>query len=149
MITKFDKTNLKTLHAELRTAVEAIAAKHGIVAIDRSGSYSPDGSEYTQGFRFRTVPTSQPIQTADKIAVVPASGLPTTVEARLFAADATQIGLDASDYHRTFTFRGNQYRVLGIKLNRFKFPVSVERLPDGKKFKMPVHFINPELATRL
>ena len=38
---------------------------------------------------------------------------------------------------RTFTFRGTEYRVTGIVKGRPRYPVSAERVSDGKRFKFP------------
>lgn len=51
-----------------------------------------------------------------------------------FAAACNLVGLEPSDYGRTFTSRGRQYKVTGINLRRRKYPVSAER-DDGRGFK--------------
>lgn len=58
-------------------------------------------------------------------------------EKALFEVLALQFGLEPSDYGRTFTSRGDRYRIVAINPNRPKYPISTERVADGRGFKMP------------
>lgn len=55
----------------------------------------------------------------------------------LFEVLAPHFGLESSDYSRTFKLRGDLYRVVAINPNRPKYPISAERVSDGRRFKMP------------
>ena len=55
----------------------------------------------------------------------------------LFEVLAPQFGLEASDYGRTFSRHGERYRIVGINPNRPKYPISAERVADGRGFKFP------------
>ena len=55
----------------------------------------------------------------------------------LFEVLAPHFGLEPSDYGRTFRSRGDLYRVVAINPNRPKYPISTERISDGRGFKMP------------
>ncbi len=47
-------------------------------------------------------------------------------------------GLDPSDLGKTFTFNGNQFKVVGWNTKARKNAVKLQRLPDGKGFKCSV-----------
>ncbi|MXX99198.1 MAG: hypothetical protein F4Y67_00005 [Chloroflexi bacterium] len=55
----------------------------------------------------------------------------------LFEVLAPQFGLEPSDYGRTFSREGERYRIVGINPNRPKYPVSAERVADGRGYKFP------------
>ena len=56
----------------------------------------------------------------------------------MFGVLAEQFGLKPSDYGRAFKARGETFRVMAINPNRPKYPISVERVADGRGFKFPV-----------
>lgn len=56
---------------------------------------------------------------------------------REFASVASLVGLEAEDFGREFTVRGETYRVTGVNLKAPKFPVLAERVSDGRGFKFP------------
>lgn len=53
----------------------------------------------------------------------------------LFEVLAPHFGLEPSDYGRTFTTRDEMFRIVAINPNRPKYPISAERLSDGRRFK--------------
>ncbi len=55
----------------------------------------------------------------------------------MFEVLAPHFGLEPSDYRRTFKTGGDLHRIVGINPNRPKYPVSTERVSDGRGFKMP------------
>lgn len=55
----------------------------------------------------------------------------------LFEVLAPHFGLEPSDYRRTFKTGGDLHRIVGINPNRPKYPISTERISDGRGFKMP------------
>jgi hypothetical protein len=55
----------------------------------------------------------------------------------IFEVLAPHFGLEPSDYGRTFRSGGDLHRIVGINPNRPKYPVSTERVSDGRAFKMP------------
>jgi hypothetical protein len=60
-----------------------------------------------------------------------------SLEKEMFKVFAPQFGLDPSDYGRTFRMRGDLYKIVTINPNRPKYPISAERVSDGRGFKMP------------
>lgn len=68
-------------------------------------------------------------------------GIP-TADGSLYSADkalfevmAEHFGLKPSDYGRTFRTGGEAFRIIAINPNRPKYPISVERIADGRGYK--------------
>lgn len=55
----------------------------------------------------------------------------------MFGVLAEHFGLKPSDYGRTFRVRGEAFRITALNPNRPKYPISVERVTDGRGFKFP------------
>lgn len=55
----------------------------------------------------------------------------------MFGVLAEHFGLKPSDYGRAFKARGETFRIMAINPNRPKYPISVERVADGRGFKFP------------
>lgn len=55
----------------------------------------------------------------------------------MFDVLAPHFGLEPSDYGRTFKARGEMFTIVAINPNRPKYPISVERVSDGRGFKFP------------
>ena len=55
----------------------------------------------------------------------------------MFEVLAPHFGLKPSDYGRTFRSKDELFRIVAINLNRPKYPVSAERVSDGRGFKFP------------
>ncbi len=68
-------------------------------------------------------------------------GIPTTDgslfshERALFEALAGSFGLEPSDYARSFRTGGETFRVTAINPNRPRYPISAERVADGRGYK--------------
>lgn len=56
-------------------------------------------------------------------------------EKALFEALAGSFGLEPSDYARIFRTGGETFRVTAINPNRPKYPISAERVADGRGYK--------------
>lgn len=53
----------------------------------------------------------------------------------LFEVLAEHFGLKPSDYGRAFRSNGESFRITAINPNRPKFPISAERVADGRGYK--------------
>jgi hypothetical protein len=71
-----------------------------------------------------------------KVALTLAEPSPAAAAAR--AQDAALLNLPADVVGRTFTAQGTEYKVTGLNIGRPRFPVSADRVRDGKAFKFPV-----------
>lgn len=55
----------------------------------------------------------------------------------MFEVLAPHFGLEPSDYGRTFRSKDELFRIVAINPNRPKYPISAERVTDGRSFKFP------------
>jgi hypothetical protein len=55
----------------------------------------------------------------------------------MFEVLAPHFGLEPSDYGRTFRSKDELFRIVAINPNRPKYPISAERVSDGRGFKFP------------
>jgi hypothetical protein len=64
-----------------------------------------------------------------------------------FERYAQLLGVKPEDYGREFTSNGERYRLIGLNLNRPKFPFSAERISGrGGKYKFPEPVIKRALG---
>ena len=47
-------------------------------------------------------------------------------------------GLQKSDLGKVFTYNKSSYKIVGLSARRSKYPILVERQPDGKSFKLGI-----------
>ena len=64
-----------------------------------------------------------------------------SVDRALFEVLAEPFGLKPSDYGRIFRTGGETFRITAINPNRPKYPISAERLADGRGYKFTVENI--------
>ena len=55
----------------------------------------------------------------------------------MFEVLAPHFGLEPSDYGRTFRSKDELFRIVAINPNRPRYPISAERVSDGRGFKFP------------
>lgn len=55
----------------------------------------------------------------------------------MFEVLAPHFGLDPADYGCTFRSKDELFRIVAINPNRPKYPISAERVSDGRGFKFP------------
>ena len=55
----------------------------------------------------------------------------------MFEVLAPHFGLEPSDYGHTFRSKDELFRIAAINPNRPKYPISAERVSDGRGFKFP------------
>lgn len=72
-----------------------------------------------------------------RVGIPMADGAIYSTDKAVFEVLAPHFGLEPSDYGRTFRSGGDLHRIVGINPNRPKYPVSTERVSDGRGFKMP------------
>lgn len=71
-----------------------------------------------------------------RVGIPQANGEIYSPEKAMFEVLAPQFGLAPSDYGKTFRTSGELHRIVGINPNRPKYPISTERVSDGRGFKM-------------
>jgi len=82
-----------------------------------------------------------------ELATVDEEGNPKTKEITEWAIFALANSLPEDGVGKTFISGGKQYRITGCVRRRYRYPISVVRLPDGKKYKMPVDTVKRGLET--
>ena len=110
------------LRRDMMTACLKVAQTHGLTV--EGGELSDIDLRHSFNISFRVgIPMADgAIYSPDKV---------------LFEALAPQFGLEPSDYGRTFRSRDELFRIVAINPNRPKYPISVERVADGRGFKFP------------
>jgi len=72
-----------------------------------------------------------------RVGIPMADGAIYSPDKAMFEVLAPHFGLEPSDYGRTFRSRDELYRIVAINPNRPKYPISAERVSDGRGFKFP------------
>lgn len=89
-------------------------------------SKAPGGAAWSPGFSFEPV---------FRISIPAADGKLRNLDREMFALLAEQYGLEAADFEREFVAGGERFRITGIDPRRPKYPISVKRIPDRRRFK--------------
>ena len=118
-----DRAFLRTFNADALDTLLAVAAKHGVTIMQKSGTFARDGSNATIKF---------------EIATTASDGTANTKDALAFKQNAVDLGLDPESLGTTFKVRGTEYRITGLVPRRHKYPISAERVRDGRGFKFPI-----------
>lgn len=108
------------LSRALLTACRNVAETHGLIV--EGGDVSDIDLRHGFDIRFRV---GIPMQ----------DGALFSHDKAMFEVLAPHFGLDPSDYGRTFTTDGTAFRIIAINPNRPKYPISAERIADGRSFK--------------
>lgn len=117
--------NLTPAHCEqirlqMRDACAAVARQHGLVVDDPSIRHV----NLRSGFELRL-----------QVGIALSDGTLYAPERALFDALAQDFGLEPSDFHRVFVINGKTHRITGLNPNRPRYPISTQRIPDGRGFK--------------
>jgi len=110
------------LRRDMMKACLAVAETHGLTVEGGELSDIDLRHSFTLGFRVGIPMADGAIYSPDKA---------------MFEVLAPHFGLEPSDYGRTFKTAGDLHRIVGINPNRPKYPISTERISDGRGFKMP------------
>ena len=110
------------LRRDMMKACLAVAETHGLTVEGGDLSDIDLHHSFSTGFRVGIPMEEGAIYSPDKA---------------MFEVLAAHFGLEPSDYGRTFRTGGDLHRIVGINPNRPKYPISTERVSDGRGFKMP------------
>lgn len=110
------------LRRDMMKACLSVAEAHGLTV--EGGDLSDIDLRHSFNIRFR-------------VGIPMGDGEIFSPEKAMFEALAPLFGLEPSDYGRTFKSGGELHRIVGINPNRPKYPISTERISDGRAFKMP------------
>jgi len=109
-IKTFGRSECRSVSEAARIAMEKVAAEFGLTLQVKGGKFS--SSEFTPKFVFLTMAES---------------GIPAA-----FTRDANVLGMKAEDFGRTFKNGGKTFKVTGINLKKFKYPIVAEDVSTGK-----------------
>lgn len=110
-----DKSDLKLLREELATALGAVEASLGVTITLGTFRYGPDE------VRIQASVTQEGLD----------------AHAVAFKRHAADFDLKGADLGAEVTLNGRKCRLVGIKPKSRKYPILVERVSDGKRFKFP------------
>ena len=100
-----------------------IAADHGLIL---------------EGSKWRSELSGHFFETRFRVSLPGAAAEERKLRKEFFAAAAEHIGLKASDFEREFSVDGDRYWITGIDPRRPKYPISAERVSDGRACKLPI-----------
>ena len=110
------------LRQDMMKACLAVAETHGLTV--EGGELSDIDLRHSFNIGFR-------------VGIPQADGAIYSPDKAMFEVLAPHFGLEPADYGRTFQTGGDLHRIVGINPNRPKYPISTERVSDGRGFKMP------------
>ena len=108
------------LRRDLLAACRQVAETHGLAV--EGGDLSEIDLRHGFGIGFR-------------VGIPKPDGSLFSHERTLFEALASTFGLEPSDYARIFRTGGETFRITAINPNRPKYPISAERVADGRGYK--------------
>jgi hypothetical protein len=108
------------LRRDLLAACQQVAETHGLTA--EGGDLSDIDLRHGFGIQFR-------------VGIPLPDGSLFSHDKALFDVLAPSFGLEPSDHGRIFRTGGEAFRIIAINPNRPKYPVSAERLADGRGYK--------------
>jgi len=115
-LTEVNRKDVGPISREIIEAAEGVAKKHGL-KLSRKGNITYDKN----GFHFKVSATLENIDP----------------ERDNFIQYAPIYGLDPKDYRRTFKHGQKEYRIVGINTRAHAYPIIVETVNRGDRFKMP------------
>jgi len=113
----FDREAVRSIRAAIEAACESVGKAYGATITVGAGGYTTDN------IRFKL-----------EVAAVGKDGQAQTSEVQQFKLYAHMFGLNPEDLGRTFTYGGNQYKLVGLAPRRPKFPFLAENRA-GKRYK--------------
>jgi hypothetical protein len=118
-LTVIERRETKALADAALAALQAVAEKYGVTVKYAGGSYS--GTNCTVKFEFSTMAEDGTVM--DR-------------HASDFKRYAQLYGLPADALGKVITHNGEQYTITGLTQRGGKFPVTVNRVRDGRGFKL-------------
>jgi hypothetical protein len=115
-----NKQTLQSFNADALVALSKIAAEHGMGI--KAGTSRFGSANATLKFELSDI-TSE--------------GEVLTPEAQAFKVNAARYGLHPDDLYGTFNYQEKQWRIVGLKTRRPKFPICVENVKTGRRHKFP------------
>ena len=116
-----DREDIKKIRQELDTILSAYGAKKGLQFQLGNISYS------SNQFNCKMTATSgDSKEDADKVN---------------WDKNCWSVGLSREDFGKTINYIGNNYKLVGIKPRSRNYPVVVEQIPSGRRFKFTASMV--------
>lgn len=122
----------EALKRDMLKACQHVAQTHGLIV--EGGDLSDIDLRHSFGIAFR-------------VGIPMPDGMLYSVDKALFEVLAGHFGMMPSDYGRTFHSQGDLFRIVSINPNRPKYPISAERVADGRAFKFTAENVALYLRT--
>lgn len=128
---RLTKKQVAAIHADLVAAAQAVAEKHGVTIKEAGGIV---------GDTFATLKV--------EVALRAENGTPNGQYADAWAKLHELYGFAADDLGRSFGFRGDTWRIVGLNSRSAKFPVVVEKNGDPRPRRMSTELVRSILALK-
>lgn len=122
-IITFDRDAYRTLQKECEAALRPIAEKYGLTL-----------DHQNKCFRAHALPVAFQFLVTKK----DKEGNAMSACAQDFVKCASRVGLRSTDLHRELSLRGECFRLVGFNRKARKAPLLVERVRDGRRFRVDV-----------
>ena len=116
---RFNKSNLKTIRADIATALASVESKHGV-------KFSLGNIRYSDSdFRCKLECFSS------------ATGDTTDIDRQKFESKSWMVGVKKTAFGETFTSQGRKFTITGINTRAKKYPIQAETA-RGRRYKFSV-----------
>jgi len=119
---------LLTAREEMGQALKEFGEKHGLKITVGHASYTA-GVDGNATFKVELATQNE-------------SGLVFSKKSNDFLMNAERLGFLPEDLNKEFKYAGTIYKLIGFNPKSYKYPLVVERVRDGKQFKMPLEAAN-------
>ena len=116
-ITKIDKAACGVISKEAEIALQEVAQRFGLAVTIKGGKYDPSVGTYAPKIEF-SVEGAQENDFAQSV--------------KLLRSNWRKTWLTADDYNLEFELKGDTYKLIGIHLNRPKYPLECQNVNTGK-----------------
>jgi hypothetical protein len=127
-IDSFDRTNLRLIADDIRTALAPIAVKWGITLDYKGARFSPDNVTFKM-----------------EGATIGSGGVSNTRERDNFKLYASMYGLKDTDLDKEISYAGKKYIIVGLNTRRQKYPIVAKRVEDGKTILLTCEMVKLSL----
>lgn len=119
-ITSIERNTLTMLSTEVEAALKDLGDKYGIDLRYNGGNYGGSTGMIKVNLSVRDTGTGQ-------------SG-----DQAMFNAYASFVGISKEAFGKNFTYKGDTFKITGLRPNAPTYPIRAERIRDGKTYCFPV-----------
>jgi hypothetical protein len=117
-----NRDDVKTLRNEIDAALAIVSAKYGVTI--SLGNFHFNSSEARVKLTVSTI-MNRPASTINtNVESVEITKLLATKEGQDYAMFGPTVGLPDNSIGKMFTVQGREFQIVGLKLNRYKYPVT-------------------------